>query len=743
MSFSAATCLSYTGTTILTNPITIYSNTDSYFSPFTSITLNQITSGNCPLILTGIPDGTTTLRLHSSNNYCCDILLECNDLCTTCDLGFNSYTSTTIGNIVAGSLTGSCDNPITDYLINWYGPSETASPRSTNIAAVSGFGTEFPDYNYPHPLTGTSALPMERGYYVPVIDKVRINGVDFSITGGTGYVPANLDCFDGIPVYVSGYTCDNGTEVGNYSHRVRFETDGGSRPPQALSSSFILSATTNFFAWKFQGEDVPDQLKLTFRGAAYGFEPIILDWWEVGSNLGNINQMQNQNVFPKSADTSTFISKVTTLTGLSVADDDTIKLEVIPSPTNNNTSWDFYFTCLETFTCDSCYDNYENESFKIIGSEVTGVTNSCNDSIFITIPFSGCNLNELNTTDLYKYYGTTNQNALFNNQASYPYTSSWGTGLLSFNSINCGYGSTSISYGNCTASNSYMSFTKDNSGVDGTGLIKMVFSGSSALTDFNKMYNSYLTNKNAFSGSSSNTDVSYYRFLQLKISDAVGDTPCGDDTGFYYYKIHHPTAVVSTGLTMGVYSLDITMPTITKGYFPTSCEQYCDAGVNWYVQNINSDSTGTSNNRVVINNVGSSYNDPFYGRSALSYNVNTSTGITQSSYYNINANSLYTIPASGTSNTLIPSLSGQVCDYSNHGILSIPDLSNNGYDNFKRYFFRHKVELINPLDLRDFNIYASPINNFVYSGYPGAVQYELAYTYSGGSIIYQNPDYVI
>ena len=63
MSFSASTCLSYTGTTTLTNPISIYSDSDSYLSPFTAITLSQITSGNCPLVLTGIPNGTTTIRL--------------------------------------------------------------------------------------------------------------------------------------------------------------------------------------------------------------------------------------------------------------------------------------------------------------------------------------------------------------------------------------------------------------------------------------------------------------------------------------------------------------------------------------------------------------------------------------------------------------------------------------------------------------------------------------------------------
>ena len=102
MSFSASTCLSYTGTTTLTEPISIYTFSDVFI---TAVTLNQIT--NCPLVLTGIPDGTSTIKLKSANFYCCDVPLTCNDLCTTCDLSFDSYSTSLISRIVAGNLTGS------------------------------------------------------------------------------------------------------------------------------------------------------------------------------------------------------------------------------------------------------------------------------------------------------------------------------------------------------------------------------------------------------------------------------------------------------------------------------------------------------------------------------------------------------------------------------------------------------------------------------------------------------------
>ena len=747
MSFSASTCVTNLGGIDINSTVKIRTYPGE-IQIGGDIILSAMTGVNCPYTINDIPNGTTELQIYvPGTNVCGYIDISDNDLCNTCDLGFNSYTSTTIGNIVVGNLTGSCDNPITDYIINWYGPSETTSPRSTNIAAVSGFGNEFPDYNYNHPLTGTSALPMERGYYIPVIDKVRINGVDFSITGGTGYVLANLDCFDGVPVYVSGYTCDNGTEIGDYSHRVRFTTDGGSKPPQALASSFILSATTNFFAWKFKGEYVPDQLKLTFRGAAYDFEPIILEWWEVGNIQPQPNQTISQNIdtFPKSAVTIDYLTKVTTLTGMTITDDDTIKLEVIPSPTNPSTSWDFYFTCLETFSCDTCLDSYENQTYKISCSTITGVTNSC-DITDVRFNIVGCDLSNYRTSDLYKYYDGGGYNQQYG--GSYYSENISNRNLLYNNRTYCNYNwEGSNPFGTCSISNNYISFSKTNTGLGSTGVINMNFSGSSALTDLTKFYTQYLWVKNniSFSGSTSNTDYSYYAYTTLRISTVTIDDSCGDGTAYQDYHIHHPTATISTGGTSSLYTLTITMPTITKGIFPTTCEEYCDGLINNYINVVNNSSTGSTNVLNIYNNKGSSYFKVATGRRV--YQINESnTGVTQQGYFYRNSNSLKTIPASGSSNTIIPSLSGQVCDYSTYGYLStysnIPPIGNGLY-NYIKTFYNYRVVLTNPSNVRDFDIYMSPINNFVVSGFPSTILYDLAYSYSGESVVYSNPTYII
>ena len=299
MPFSASTCLSYTGTTTLTEPISIYTFSDVLI---TAVTLNQITS--CPLVLTGIPDGTTTIKIKSANFYCCDVPLTCNDLCTTCDLAFDLYQTNLISRIVAGNLTGSCDSSITDYKINWY-----RSPDLTTPVFTSGYGTAFIPYNLTHPLTGTSSPLVVAGTYTPIIEKINVNGLNYSTTGGTGFIQANLGCFNSTTVEVAPFTCSNGTELGDYTHRVQFSGASAGLTPLTLTSTFSLSSTTNYFAWKFRGFDVPDSLKITFYGTSYPV-PIVLEYYTVGTNLTSNNLLPTTS--HKSADTSfntSFLSK--------------------------------------------------------------------------------------------------------------------------------------------------------------------------------------------------------------------------------------------------------------------------------------------------------------------------------------------------------------------------------------------------------------------------------------------------
>jgi len=119
MSFSAVTCLSYTGTTPLGGVLNLYSNVDGYTTPFqTNINLSAITGNECPYYIDNVPDFTTQIRIYDIGTGCsCDIPVQSNNLCTTCDLDFNSYSANTIGRLVAGNLTGSCEVNISSRYI--------------------------------------------------------------------------------------------------------------------------------------------------------------------------------------------------------------------------------------------------------------------------------------------------------------------------------------------------------------------------------------------------------------------------------------------------------------------------------------------------------------------------------------------------------------------------------------------------------------------------------------------------
>ena len=98
-----------------------------------------------------------------------------------------------------------------------------------------------------------------------------------------------------------------------------------------------------------------------------------------------------------------------------------------------------------------------------------------------------------------------------------------------------------------------------------------------------------------------------------------------------------------------------------------------------------------------------------------------------------------TLTFSGSS-TLLPSLSGTVCsNYSNQGYRA-PIYNSFGNSNWKFYY---KTVLINPSNVNDFEILASPITNFAYSGAPNSINYELAYRFSGGVETFSNPTYII
>jgi hypothetical protein len=734
MPFSASTCLTNSGTVALGGTFNIYSNVDGYTTPFqTNVSYTSLFGPLCPYVMGNVPNGTNTIRIIDITTTCCaTIELLSNDLCTTCDLSFDSYQTNNVGIIVAGELTGSCENDITDYRIFWYGPNS-----STNLAFTSGYGSSFVPYNLTHPLVGINSPMVEAGTYIPVIDKVKLNGLNYSQTGGTGYIQAELECFNATTVNVQPFTCDNGTVPlpNDYTHRVNFSAAAAGTTPLTLQSTFDLDITTNYFSWKFKGDAIPDFLKITFYGSDYS-DPIILEYWEIGGNISISNA--EYLTFPKSASTTDYFSKVTSLTSLSRNVGDYLILEVIPNQFNSQTNWDFYFTCMNIFDCDLCLYDYLNTPYKIKSSSITGITGSCS-SIEVKFDVSGCTESSIINSDIYKYQKTDANPLSTTSFNTNTYTDditglrNRTTGSLDWDATSCSmlFGINVPPICSPIPNTNIISFKKENTGPSGQGVIKMEFSSLSDLVDYKSSYDLTLP----YSGTPFNSaDPNYYRYFQLFIpKNLTPNTNCGDGTSLLTYYLHY-SSIVTTGTTGGNYTLNITMPTISDDIAPFDpCDINCQLNINSVVTTVNNSSTGATNVEDFTSNTGSKYVVPFgVTKYFVEFPPVTNSASTIQGVYYLNNYLNATVPFSGSSSpyTRIPSLSAVTCNnFTSIGV---------SYTQVQFvYIYNYKVELTDQNNFKSFRILATPIVN----GAPSGIFSDIVATVVNGSLTYANPSY--
>jgi hypothetical protein len=719
MSFSAQTCITNTGTTQLGPTLYFYSDVNGYQGDFGSDLTENLIGDNCPYIMENIPDGTTIVRVIDPTTNCClDINLQSNDLCNVCDLNFDVYETQTVSQIVVGNLVGSCDDNISDYIINWYGPGE----GSTNLAFTSGYGTEFADigWNNTHPLTGSQSPLVEAGVYRPVIDRVIINGTTFSSTGAPGTYIANLNCFDSSVVNVDALRCDNGNNVGDYSHHYFFENVSVGVPPDSLSASFYLSANTNYLAWQFRGFQVYDTIRLIFYGSEYDNVPLIIENARIGSGIGTSNVGVGTN--PKLINSDYFIKKVTCLTAFTINEGDYITIQITPNSEIQNTKWDFYFTCLETFNCETCFDQFQNSSPKIDLSTINVNVLPCN-RVNIGMNISGCTFQGFINTDIGKYFYNVPPNTVLGINSTLGQSAILYFTQESCISNYCQYVTNFI----CGPSGGTYTFNKTI--VNGQGQINFSFN---LFSDFQYYYNNYLTLISCLGGGYDNTQLNYYRYFMLvvPIPNNINEQ-CGDTTIPRSYYMHH-TSVVTTGGT-GPYTMTITMPTIVKNITFTNCQTYCESFIQQEVNYINQSSLSQSNNISFTTNTGSKWQNPF--RTGVYYTLqnltsivaNTSDYITNWQFQN------ETYVYSGN-NILISSLTGKTCEYKGD---YDNDIWGSGGYGYLQYAGAWQLELTNPSNITDFRVMAKPITNWI----PANNYTVTALTYSNGSITYSNPDY--
>jgi hypothetical protein len=719
MPFSTSFCLTNTGNLPSNTTLSFYSNVDGYTNPLigqSSVPLFSVTGVNCPYTLTNVPDGTTTIKVQSSTGNCCAVInVSPNNPCSFCNIGFDYFLPNTISQIVAGNLTGSCDSVISDYRIDWY---ETSTGTPIFKFTTGPAGTLYGSIQHTHPLVGITSVPVPNGIYSPVLTRVNINGINYSSTSGPGFVQADLNnCFSNVTVNSAPLTCANGPELGDYSHIVNFSgaSEGISPPP--LTMVYQLGPNTNYLAWKFNAFDVPDNIKISYIGSYYNNQPIVLEFSDVGFNIPNSNYSLTIN--PKLVRTFGFqYKKVTNLSNIIRSSGDYLLIQITPNPTNLRTNFESAFQCLDTFDCSSCWDTYNTQPQQIISGSVSASTDTCN-IVSVRFKASGCSISSVQDTDFYKYMGGsmpqspgyTFNNNIYVTQQDYSIS-------LWYSSTNCSLGGqVQNSYCPAITGNGTVIFTKNQTGAGGTGniLIKC-----SLIEDFNAYYQSYLTRMSELSSYSSNpTNINYYKYFILKQpilstdSNIALNAPCGDGQPFREYNIH-PSSVVTTGFTSGYYTMNLTMPTITKQIFYTNCQLGCDDSVQSVVNGVNSSSLSFQMN--TTNNKSNRYTVPFYGNAGVGLYQDSRTSWTFTNGWYIPKFFAETIPYSGSPLVIIPSLSASTC--TRLPIIQFcpglnPQTNQGAYIGYTMYY---KVRLTNPNNSLDFEIVTTPIVN---GGWPG------------------------
>ena len=740
MSFSAATCITFNGLppSPQVGPFTIYYDSGHTEVILSNVNLSELTSPNCPYIISNIDDGTEFFYFKDQNNYCFTISVQDNDICSNCNLGLSKYSATTISRLSCGFLTGSCQN-ITDYVIHWYGPNDI-----TTLQKRTGFGSVFSgQYDISHPFLGISAIPLPEGVYTPIIQKVIVNGLTFSNTGGTNSILFDGNCLP--TTTIQPLTCFNRTNTGTtwpqsaYSHSITFESVSGVEP-LPVTSTYVISSSTKFMAVAFKGYGNPDRLQIEFNGLNYSTPIGLLDV-SVGSFISANNF--NPSSFPMSASTGNgygdFYTKIICLTGLTVSNNDSLLITVTPSTTI--TSWDLLITCLDNYNCVECGLNYQ--PYKIIGSSITGTTIPCN-IIRVNYKISGCPNPYItkSLSDYHTYYLLGQQYLTFiqyysriGDEASNIFNNS--TKDLYFSNVSCTQSNPQINSPNeilCSIDSTQTIYSKTFL-TDGTN--RGVFSISGSPTVISTYYNTWMYAKTTYSGSTNPLDLSYYRFFGLILPNPNLGINCIDgEVGLTIY-IHQFSNII-TGVTSGNHYLSITANTITNQMSYNSCDLNCVTFVNNYVNSVNTSSTGSTLNGYGVDktySTGKYYTKPIrfvYFLNSSSSVVTGDSGM-NSSFYRTSDWISDTIPFSGGT-TLIPSLSGTVCNY------GVTGTRNNSYSSFANTNYKCDFEsrIVNPSNINDFEIWATPIVNGVLI--PPKV---LAYRFSGGTATTINPTYII
>lgn len=712
MAFNVSIVL--TGASIISNNVDVYSNpvTNINHGTFVTTVAKTCLTTNSPCNIS-VPDGTVTVRLLDKGSYCYWDLPTCSsNVCQDCGLGFSYVNNNQNGTVDIGNLTGSCDNSIDDFRIEWLGPNSLSTTGFT-----SGKGTQY-SYSNTHPLTGSNAPLLLPGNYVSRITNVNLNNVKFSsIDGLPGHVYSPTLSACSTTVTVVGLNCSNGNVPLDqyYKHQKLYSATNPLATPTALSTTFQLDNGQKFFVFEFTGYQNWDIIKLTLTGSSYPY-PIVLEDYKIGGNSGGNDY--TLTTFPKSTSRQT-VRKIITLTGLTITNNDYININLIPNTSTNNTSWEFKFGCRSSISYEkNCLNTFKNKPYRIKQSTLTKTTPDTCQRFYINFELEGCtslqNSGWINSDFRYLISDSVAESNISTDN---------NTGLMSFTTDQFypsyqSYQSTpTISYdASCSSTIGNYTYQKVTGPTPSDNKIIIKFSN---ITDYNNYQTKFNNAKNSFSPAwnSDNTNINYYKFIFWAYVKGISTTQVCYDGGPYdwSYAYISPNAQMNATTVPGAYPYQIEITTPSMVYNPAAFTNTACGSNSWesYINSVNTFVTQTiplttvTSKNITLTSFGGYTNQTTTYSSKTTYSKGGTLQLSPD--YNFK-----TYPANATTSppTLIPSFSGSPFTEQRY----LNDFARSDFFFITTYYqnlFSYEFEVTSFSPTYNFKIKGRPITNYV------------------------------
>lgn len=501
-------------------------------------------------IIDGLEDGVSytvkiTLECSGESQFGTFTTGQVFTKCVGCGLGLSGVSGGQIGAITVGNLTSSSCT-LGDYVIDWHLDSPTGPIQFTsgNNALAD------PSITIIHPIV---AEPAFGGVYYPVIKKVVLDGTTYLpiVQTGINYSPDLLGCLGSITV--QNFTCTNGSVVNQYMHSVSYTNTLLSSLFSARVLRFDLSPTTQAVAWRFDGQQVPDNVILSYVSPLNNTQ-ITLTYFTIGLDVPS----NNYAVSPKTL-RSTELKHVVSLSGFTYTAGDYIRVAVTPNVGNTNTNWTLEYKCLDSYDdCPTCDPGLNRKP--IPGTEQLVWNASTCSWDFSYQRVQPCLVNpDVPNVDTFAYYHSVEGITYF------PYNPATST-TVTYSFLRGTTGQISPTHG--------QSNTSCRAAAGGTSAINWVKSGTTLTATFLSLaeYNNFKTRYNLLftfpqmaNYTTLTTSVNYYKFFRIALKIAP---TCGDSYTTQSYITHRSNTFVFND---SAKTATITIGSVTNDFVDVTC----------------------------------------------------------------------------------------------------------------------------------------------------------------------------